>query len=213
MLLVEDDPNLAGMVKDFLEGEGFSVSIEGDGSLAVERIFDESYQAVVLDINLPGMNGFDVCRTVRSRFMGPVIVLTARGDEVDEVVALEVGADDFMSKPVRPRALLARLKSHLRRSDQGAEVAANDPLEVGDLVIHRARREASLRGNMLDLTTAEFDLLEYLASRAGMPLARQEIYTQLLDLPYDGQDRSIDLRVSRLRPKACRAVCSCEGYS
>ena len=200
VLLVEDDPNLAEMVSVFLQEKGFEISIEGQGDAAATRILSETFHAIVLDINLPGLNGFDVCRTVRSSFTGPIIVLTARGDEEDEVVALEVGADDFMSKPVRPRALLARLKSHLRRSDH-VEHASDDRLVVGDLLIHRSRREALLRGVPLDLTTAEFDLLEYLATRAGIPLPRQDIYSQLLGLPYDGQDRSIDLRVSRLRRK------------
>ncbi|MDG2221680.1 MAG: response regulator transcription factor [Rubripirellula sp.] len=201
ILLVEDDPNLAGMVQDFLTGEGFQVEVESHGTSASEKIVTFPYHAVVLDINLPGMNGFDVCRKVRDQFDGPIIVLTARGDEVDEVVALEVGADDFMSKPVRPRALLARLKNHLRRTDQAMDNSVNDPLLVGEIAIHRARREATLREQPIELTTAEFDLLEFLAERAGTPVPRQEIYIQLLDLPYDGQDRSIDLRVSRLRRK------------
>lgn len=201
VLLVEDDANLAGMVGDFLSGEGFEVSVEGNGSAAAQRILGETFDAVVLDINLPGMDGFEVCRTVRSSFAGPIIVLTARGDEIDEVVALEVGADDFMSKPVRPRALLARLRSHLRRSDQSIEQPGVDPLVVGEITIHRARRSVSFRGESLDLTTAEFDLLQLLADRAGTPVSRHDIYAELLDLPYDGQDRSIDLRVSRLRRK------------
>lgn len=201
ILLVEDDTHLAEMVAEFLREEGFSVAIQSHGDSAASRIVNDSFHAVVLDINLPGMNGFDVCRSVRDQFNGPIIVLTARGDEVDEVIALEVGADDFMSKPVRPRALLARLRSHLRRVSPSPEPDANDRLIVGDLTIHRARREARLRGTLLELTTAEFDLLEFLATNAGMPLSRQQIYSQLLDLPYDGQDRSIDLRVSRLRRK------------
>lgn len=201
LLLVEDDANLAAMVADFLVAEGFRVSIEANGTAAAKRISSEPFEAIVLDINLPGMDGFDVCRTVRQDFAGPIIVLTARGDEIDEVVALEVGADDFMSKPVRPRALLARLKAHLRRGDQTVESHKADPLVVGELAVHRARRSVMLRDQPLELTTAEFDLLEFLADRAGTPVSRQDIYTHLLELPYDGQDRSIDLRVSRLRRK------------
>ncbi|MEE2937576.1 MAG: response regulator transcription factor [Planctomycetota bacterium] len=201
ILIVEDDPNLASMVQDFLTEEGFQIEVDNNGLSAVSRILSHSYQAIVLDINLPGMNGFDVCRKVRNQFDGPIIVLTARGDEVDEVVALDVGADDFMSKPVRPRALLARLKSHLRRTDRAMTGSETDPLLVGEIAIHRARREATLREQLIELTTAEFDLLEFLAERAGTPASRQEIYLQLLELPYDGQDRSIDLRVSRLRRK------------
>ncbi|MGB0597800.1 MAG: response regulator transcription factor [Rubripirellula sp.] len=201
ILIVEDDPNLAGMVQDFLTEEGFQIEVETNGLSAVDRVISHSYQAIVLDINLPGMNGFDVCRKVRDQFDGPIIVLTARGDEVDEVVALDVGADDFMSKPVRPRALLARLKSHLRRTERAMNGSEKDQLLVGEIAINRARREATLREQPIELTTAEFDLLEFLAERAGTPASRQEIYIQLLEFPYDGQDRSIDLRVSRLRRK------------
>lgn len=201
ILLVEDDGNLAEMVRDFLSGEGYRISIEPNGAAAVQCIKRETYDAVVLDIGLPGMDGFDVCRNVRPFFDGPIIVLTARGDEMDEVIALEVGADDFVRKPVRPRALLARLKSHLRRSEAPHSTELADEIVVGDLVVTPANRNVSLAGETIELSTAEFDLLEYLARRAGQIVARKEIYLQLLEIPYDGLDRSIDLRVSRLRRK------------
>lgn len=201
VLLVEDDLPLAEMVRDFLRSEDYEVLIECNGRQAAERIASESFDAVVLDIGLPGMDGFDVCRSVRPHFAGPIIVLTARGDEMDEVIALDVGADDFVRKPVRPRALLARLKSHLRRIDAPANNEQRQEIVVGDLHIDEGSRNVHLRGESIELSTAEFDLLTYLARWAGQVVSRKEIYLELLDIPYDGLDRSIDLRVSRLRRK------------
>ena len=194
------------MVREFLIEQNFDVTIESNGQAAIERIGRESYDAVILDIGLPGTDGFNVCRAVRPKFHGPIIVLTARGEEIDEVIALEVGADDFMSKPVRPRALLARLKVHLRRGDAVEAtsldgLSANIPIKVGDLQIEPASRSVRLAEEHIELTTAEFDLLLYLAQRAGTVVQRKDIYVDLIDLPYDGLDRSIDLRVSRLRRK------------
>lgn len=206
VLIVEDDAPLASMVSEFLTEQGFDVTIEDDGEAAIASIERESFDAMVLDIGLPGADGFAVCRSVRPSFDGPIIVLTARGEEIDEVISLEVGADDFMSKPVRPRALLARLKIHLRKSDALAastadEVPTHDAVVVGDLRIEPASRTVLLAGENVELTTAEYDLLLYLAERAGTVVNRKDVYVELLEIPYDGLDRSIDLRVSKLRRK------------
>ncbi|QEF97202.1 Transcriptional regulatory protein YycF [Stieleria maiorica] len=203
LLLVEDDAELSGMMKDFLTGKGYRVSVEANGSAAIGRIESETYDAIILDIGLPGADGFSVCKSVRPKFGGPIIVLTARGDEMDEVVALEAGADDFMSKPVRPNALIARLKIHLRRFDSGSSdsVAPSAEIVVGDLSISPGSRGVRVGDRSIELTTAEFDLIEYLARRAGTVVSRKELYVDLLEIPYDGMDRSLDLRVSRLRRK------------
>ena len=205
ILLVEDDEPLAEMVRDFLIEQDFDVTIEADGQAAINRIERESYDAVVLDIGLPGTDGFNVCRSVRPTYAGPIIVLTARGEEIDEVIALEVGADDFMAKPVRPRALLARLKIHLRRGDMvpssNTDAITIGAITIGDVRIEESSRTVSIAGESVELTTAEFELLLYLAQRAGTVVQRKDIYVDLLELPYDGLDRSIDLRVSRLRRK------------
>ena len=200
VLLVEDDRELAQMVKEFLELHGFQISIEDRGDTAIDRIISESPDAVILDVNLPGLDGFGVCRAVRQKFSGPILILTARGDEVDEVVGLEVGADDYLAKPARPRVLLARLRAHLRKTSQDAS-RANDRIEVGSLVIDASRRTAECDGQSLELTTAEFDLLWLLAENVGQVLNRSHIYEKLHGFQYDGVDRSIDLRVSRLRKK------------
>ena len=156
---------------------------------------------VVLDIGLPGIDGISICSTVRDDFEGPILILTARGDEIDEVVALEVGADDYMSKPVRPHALLARLRVHLRRAGQSGTEATTTRISVDDLLIDTTNRSVSIGDHNIDLTTAEFDLLWLLAKNAGKVIPRDELYQELHGVRYDGLDRSIDLRVSRLRKK------------
>jgi DNA-binding response OmpR family regulator len=203
LLLVEDDRELAEMVAEFLSAHGYDVTIEGNGTRAAQRIVTEAYDVVVLDIGLPGTDGISICREVRPRFQGPILMLTARGDEIDEVVALEVGADDYMAKPVRPRALLARLKVQLRRSETLSTSSANAPtrLEIDGLVIDSSNRAVQIHGQPIELTTAEFELLWLLARNAGSVIGREQLYQELHGVRYDGLDRSIDLRVSRLRKK------------
>jgi len=199
ILLVEDDAPLASMVADFLSPHGFEVSIEGRGDTAVDRITKENPDAVLLDVNLPGLDGFSVCKAVRSGYRGAIIMLTARREEVDEVLGLEAGADDYMAKPVRPRALLARLRTHLRRAIPAEQTSGT--IIVGSLLVDAGRRSVEIDGEAVDLTTAEFDLLILLAKHVGQPFSRNDIYQHIYGTKYDGLDRSIDLRVSRLRKK------------
>ena len=199
ILLVEDDAPLASMVADFLSPHGFDVSIEGRGDTAVDRITKENPDAVLLDVNLPGLDGFSVCKAVRSGYRGAIIMLTARREEVDEVLGLEAGADDYMAKPVRPRALLARLRTHLRRAIPAEQTSGT--IIVGSLLVDAGRRSVEIDGEAVDLTTAEFDLLILLAKHVGQPFSRNDIYQHIYGTKYDGLDRSIDLRVSRLRKK------------
>lgn len=208
ILIVEDDERLAGLTKDYLENNGLQVSIEGDGAQAIDRIINEQPDLVVLDLMLPGEDGIAVCRLVRPKYKGPILMLTARTDDLDQVLGLEMGADDYVAKPVRPRVLLARIQALLRRTHQPADEATVDTtneqqtrLQFGELVIDSAMREAWLAEESIDLTSAEFDLLWLLASNAGTVLSREEIFTALRGIEYDGQDRSIDVRVSRIRPK------------
>jgi len=199
VLLVEDDTALASMIADFLTPHGFEVAIETRGDDAVERIRSENPDVVVLDVNLPGLDGFTVCRTVRERYRGAIVMLTARGEEIDEVLGFEAGADDYMAKPVRPRALLARLRTHLRRVTPADQ--ESHPIQVGSLIVDASRRSVELDGRAIDLTTAEFDLLKLLAEHAGQTLSRNDIYQAIHEMKYDGLARSIDLRISRLRKK------------
>lgn len=205
ILIVEDDERLATLTKDYLESNGLSVSIEGDGSRAIERIKNEQPDLVVLDLMLPGEDGLAVCRIVRPYYKGPILMLTARTEDLDQVLGLEMGADDYVAKPVRPRVLLARIRALLRRAaDIAAPQEGGDSehrLTFGQLVIDSAMREAWLAGESIDLTSAEFDLLWLLSSNAGRVLTREEIFNKLRGIEYDGQDRSFDVRISRIRPK------------
>lgn len=205
LLVVDDDPKLAGLVAEYLEREGFVVSTEGSGGRAVERIVNEHPDVVILDVMLPGIDGFEVCRRVRTRYQGLILMLTARGEEIDEVLGLESGADDYLAKPVRPRLLLTRIRALLRRiggagrDDEGDGPEA--PIDCGSLRVDPANRRATVDDRDLELTTAEFDLLACLAQRAGRVVSRDELYRRLRGIEYDGLDRSIDLCVARLRKK------------
>lgn len=204
ILIVEDDQRLAELTREYLEGNGLKVAIESDGGQAVARILKDQPDLVVLDLMLPGEDGLSICRKVRGRYDGPILMLTARTDDMDQVLGLEMGADDYVCKPVRPRVLLARIRALLRRSEGGLSEAVEENvrrLEFGPLVIDNAMREAWLNERSIELTSAEFDLLWLLAANAGRILSREEIFNALRGIEYDGQDRSIDVRISRIRPK------------
>lgn len=203
ILLVEDDTRLGELTRDYLTVNGYAVDIETRGDAAVPRILGGDYALVVLDLMLPGLDGLEVCRRVRDGFVGGILMLTARAEEVDEIVGLEVGADDYLPKPVRPRLLLAHVEALLRRGQGRATKgrAVSGHLRVGPLVIDRGSRTVTLDDAHVEVTTAEFDLLWTLASRAGEVVSREDLYTGLRGIAYDGLDRSIDLRVARLRRK------------
>jgi two-component system, OmpR family, response regulator RstA len=202
ILIVEDDQRLAELTREYLESNGLRVAIEGNGAVAAQRIIDEQPDLVILDLMLPGEDGLSICRRVRERYDGPILMLTARTDDSDQIQGLDLGADDYVCKPVRPRLLLARIQALLRRSEPEPAVPPKQRrLEFGPLVVDDALREAWLQGNGIELTSAEFDLLWLLVSNAGRILSREEIFTALRGIGYDGQDRSIDVRISRIRPK------------
>lgn len=204
ILIVEDDERLATLTCEYLENNGLQVGVEGNGAKAVDRILAERPDLVVLDLMLPGEDGVSICRRVRSQYQGQILMLTARADDLDEVLGLEMGADDYVAKPVRPRVLLARIRALLRRNAvlvEEVEENSRNRLCFGNLVVDNAMREAWLDDRSVDLTSAEFDLLWLLSSNAGRVLSREEIFSQLRGIEYDGQDRSIDVRVSRIRPK------------
>ena len=178
-------------MRDYLVGAGLEVEVVRDGDAAVKRILETNPELVLLDIELPGRDGLAVCRAVRERYAGPIVMLTARGDEIDEIIGLEVGADAYLAKPVSPRKLLAHVRAQLRRPS-GA-------LTEGPLTVCPSRREALLDGDLLSLGDAEFDLLVRLVERAGQVVRREDLLRELRGLNYDGLDRSIDQRISRLR--------------
>ena len=200
VLIVEDDQRLAELTRDYLQANGLEVSLEGDGAQAAARIIQMQPDLVILDLMLPGEDGLSICARVRPHYTGPILMLTARTDDSDQVQGLDLGADDFVCKPVHPRVLLARVHALLRRSEP-AQPGAPPRVSFGPLQVDSALREASLHGQPIELTAAEFDLLWLLVSNAGRILSREEIFTALRGVGYDGQDRSIDVRISRIRPR------------
>lgn len=203
ILLVEDDLPLAELVGDYLRDNGCTTELETRGDRAVARIKRLQPDLVILDLMLPGEDGLTICRRARPEYAGPILMLTARGEDQDEVHGLELGADDYLAKPAAPRVLLARVRALLRRGRQ-PEVPPVQSLQVADLLIDRTTRTAILMGSPLSLTSGEFDLLWLFALHAGKELRRAFLYKQLHSADFDDIDRSIDLRVSRLRHKLAR---------
>lgn len=200
VMIVEDDERLATLTSDYLSANGLSVTVVSNGNEAIRRIPAEQPDIVVLDLMLPGADGLTVCREVRRQYRNPILMLTARTDDMDQILGLEMGADDYVAKPVKPRLLLARVRALLRRIEPDAE-SPPSRLEFGNLVIDNSAREVILDGQSVEMTSAEYDLLWLLASHAGTVLSRETIFERLRGIQYDGQDRSIDVRISRIRPK------------
>jgi two-component system phosphate regulon response regulator OmpR len=213
ILLIEDDARLAEMVKNYLGGAGFAVTIAGKGAAGIALEARETFDALILDLMLPDMDGLDVCRRIRKRAQTPILMLTARGDAMDRVVGLEMGADDYLPKPFEPRELLARLKSILRRRHRDEA----DVLRFGRLEIDVAAREARLDGNGCTLTGYQFSMLLALAQHAGRVLSREAIMELMKNERLEAFDRSIDVHISRIRvaieddPKKPRRIITVRG--
>lgn len=202
ILLVEDDQRLAELTAEYLTKNDMTVSIEPRGDTAEARILAEQPDLVMLDVMLPGKDGFEVCRAVRTNYRGIILMLTARDEDFDQILGLEMGADDYIAKPVQPRVLLARIKALLRRRPTTDDTTLeNESMAFGQFKISQSTRTASLGAETIDLTTAEFDLLWLLASHAGNVLSRDDLLQELRGIGFDGLDRSIDARISRLRKK------------
>ncbi|HHO54490.1 MAG TPA: response regulator transcription factor [Deltaproteobacteria bacterium] len=195
VMVVEDEPRLASMLEELLTMSGHEVTTEARGDLTVERALVEDPDLVLLDVGLPGMDGFEVCRRLRPQFEGGILILTARGDALDEVVGLDAGADGYLAKPVEPQRLLAHVRAVLRRTAPPAPRR----LELGDLVVDAGQRAAWLEGRALSLGSTEFDLLWRLAVDAGHAVPRDALHETLRGTAWDGLDRTVDLRISRLR--------------
>jgi len=201
ILLVEDDRQLSDLVTDFLTSEGFHVKQEFRGDTVAKRVKLFSPDLIILDVMLPGKDGFGVCRDLRPEFNGPVLMLTAKSTDFDQVLGLEIGADDYVIKPVEPRVLLARVNALLRRGDLPNQSEEKGEINCGGLYINKASRKVTLQDENVDLTSQEFDLLWLLASKAGEVQNRDYIYKAVIGREYDGLDRSVDVRISRLRKK------------
>jgi DNA-binding response OmpR family regulator len=200
VLLVEDDLRLSEVVCSYLQANGFRVLAEGRGDRVIERVRAESPDVVILDLGLPGKDGFSVCRELRAAFDVPIVILTARDNDIDHVVGLELGADDYVVKPVEPRVLVARLHAVLRRS-RATGAAEARTLRFGRLSLDSAARSVTLNDAPVTLSSSEFDLLWLLASHAGEVQSREALYRELYRRSYDGVDRTLDVRISQLRKK------------
>lgn len=200
ILIVEDDIKLARLTAEYLEQNGFTVSLHHSGEAAVETILNLQPDLVLLDIMLPVKEGTVICREVRDRYHGAVLMLTARDNDMDELLGLELGADDYIAKPIQPRLLLARIHTVLRRIGPASQIAQVH-LTVGSMTINQESREVIVDGVQIDLTDAEFDLLRLLTERCGTIVGREQLLQLTRGIDYNGVDRSIDNRISRLRKK------------
>lgn len=214
ILLVDDDRQLVSLLKAYLEQEGFRVHAVYDGQAALELVQDSAqFSVIVLDIMMPGINGLDVLQMLRQRISTPVLMLTGRGDEIDRIIGLEMGADDYLAKPCNPRELLARIRAILRRTRLDLSFAEQtlQPVELHGLSLDPGKRELRYRQQVLDLTGAEFNVLSILMRSAGRVISKQELTRQVLHREMTAYDRSIDVHVSRLRRKLEAVAANADG--
>jgi len=199
ILLVDDEHNIVDLARMYLEQEGFKVEAAYDGQVALDKVKSLQPALVVLDLMLPVVDGWEVCRRVRSTSDVPIIMLTARDDDVDKIVGLELGADDYVTKPFNPRELVARVKAILRRA--GHEPSGEKPITLGNLIVDPARREVTAAGRPVELRTKEFDLLLVLAENRGLVLSRDKLLELAWGYDFAGQTRTVDVHVAHLRDK------------
>ena len=213
ILVVDDDAELCKLVGEYLETEGFEIDAEGSGDHGADRALEGDYSLIILDVMLPGINGFEALRRIRAKSDIPVLMLTARGEDVDRIVGLEIGADDYLPKPFNPRELVARIHAILRRSRARADAVDVPPAEkvsVGDVDLDTGSRTVTRDGAPVRLTAMEFDVLEVLLRSAGRVVDRESLVEQVLGRKYSPYDRSIDVHVSNLRKKLGHEVAGME---
>jgi len=202
ILVIDDDVELCSLVSEYLQPEGFQVEAVYDGNRGLDRALGGDHVLVVLDVMLPGLNGFEVLRRIRGTSRIPVLLLTARGEDVDRIVGLEIGVDDYLPKPFNPRELVARIRAILRRSASGDRPAAIPQMvQVGDIELDPATRTVRHAGQPVDLTSVEFNLLEVLLREAGRVVTREHLAEVVLSRKFSPFDRSIDMHVSKVRKK------------
>ncbi|MGV1873032.1 response regulator [Agrobacterium rosae] len=201
VLLIDDDTELTNLLGEYLTEEGFAVEATADGRIGVAKALSRSTDLIVLDIMMPRMNGIEVLRKIRQISDVPVLMLTARGDDVDRISGLNLGADDYVSKPCSPGELAARIRAILRRSGKSERDGSVEEIRTGDLVLYPSKRTAHWRGTPLELTGTEFSLLEVLARSAGQLVSKQEISLRAFGKPLTAFDRRIDVHISSIRQK------------
>ncbi|OGN93849.1 MAG: DNA-binding response regulator [Chloroflexi bacterium RBG_13_50_10] len=208
ILVVDDEPNILELAKLYLEQEGYRVEVVGNGNDALLKLNSVKPSLIILDLMLPDIDGFEVCRQIRKKSDIPILMLTARREDVDKIVGLELGADDYLTKPFNPRELVARVKAVLRRYKSGLK--PGQTIEVGNLHIDLARREATIDSQQLRLRTKEFDLLATLAQNLGVVLTRERLLEMVWETDYYGETRTIDIHINHLRDKLSEANASIE---
>lgn len=201
LLLADDDAELCEMLTEYLAGEGFSVEIVHDGTSALEKALADRYDLIVLDVMMPGMSGLDVLREIRRHSLRPVLMLTARGGDVESIVGLELGADDYLPKPCNPRVLVARIRAVLRRASSEAQSGEAQDLHVGDLELQRGSRRVLRDGEAVELTSTEFSVLAVLLRAAGEVVGKETLSERALGRELTRYDRSLDMHISNLRRK------------
>jgi len=201
ILVIDDDAELCKLVARFLTAEGFRVETVRTSTQGVERARSGEHELIVLDVMLPGMDGFEILRRLRTESRTPVLMLTARGDDLDRILGLEIGADDYLPKPFNPRELAARIRAILRRANASVSAPNSAPLVVADLEVNPNSRIARIRGEVLNLTTIEFDLLDKFMNSVGRVIGREELVKEVLGREFSPFDRSIDTHVCNLRKK------------
>lgn len=204
LLIVDDDTELCAMLQEYLAGEGFQVDLAHNGDSALQMALAGAYDLLVLDVMMPHRNGFDVLRELRRHSTTPVLMLTARGDDVDSIVGLELGADDYLAKPCNPRLLVARINAILRRVSNAAEVnrgSDGERLQLDDIELHPGARSVLCRGEPVALTSTEFSVLEVLLRAAGQVVSKTDLSRHALGRELTRYDRSLDMHVSNLRRK------------
>ncbi|MCD2138920.1 response regulator transcription factor [Salinicoccus halitifaciens] len=202
ILVVDDEPSIVTLLKFNLEQAGYNVLTAEDGRTGLDMALNEKPDLMVLDLMLPGMDGMDVCKTLRQEKVNlPILMLTAKDDEFDKILGLELGADDYLTKPFSPREVVARVKAILRRSQSEDAEQSEQILKIGDLEIHLDRYDVYFKDRQLVLTPKEFELLLYLANHRGKVLSRDQLLNGVWDFQYDGDTRIVDVHISHLREK------------
>jgi DNA-binding response OmpR family regulator len=201
IFLVDDEQHIIDLARMYLEQEGFKVASANDGAQALARILDDMPALVVLDLMLPSMDGWEICRRLRAQSDVPIVMLTARNDDIDKIVGLELGADDYLTKPFNPRELVARIKAILRRADKKPASPEGSTIQIDNLTIHPDRRVAQVDGQTVDLRMKEFDLLLTLAESPGMVFSREKLLNIVWGYDFAGETRTVDVHVAHLRHK------------
>lgn len=208
ILVIDDEPNIQELARIYLEKEGYRVEPAGSGQDALSKLASHKPSLIVLDLMLPDINGFEVCREIRKSSEIPIIMLTARKDDIDKILGLELGADDYLTKPFNPRELVARVKAVLRRCGTGYK--PGKPIQVGNLSIDIARREVNIDNKPLKLRTKEFNLLAALAQNFGIVLTRERLLEMIWETDYYGETRTVDIHVNHVRDKIADASVAIE---